>query len=148
MRVLFNQLIVFKEKFMHQFIGQPRKKLIHKNSSFVSETHYQCPFLFSDGTRVNGSELIRGIRACTDNKVVITGGLAGDGPRFGTRDHEHDFALGIRLAVRGRELRDGATLELFEPLGKLPRDDSVSLAGSRLDQRFERGARAVFGRAR
>jgi hypothetical protein len=41
-------------------------------------------FVLSDGTRVNGSELIRGIRSCVGNKVVITGGLAGDGPRFGT----------------------------------------------------------------
>jgi len=41
-------------------------------------------FLLSDGTRVNGSELIRGVRACMGNDVVITGGLAGDGPRFGT----------------------------------------------------------------
>jgi hypothetical protein len=41
-------------------------------------------FLLSDGTRVNGSELIRGIRASAGNDVVITGGLAGDGPRFGT----------------------------------------------------------------
>jgi len=41
-------------------------------------------FVLSDGTRVNGSELVRGIRACVGAKVVITGGLAGDGPRFGT----------------------------------------------------------------
>jgi hypothetical protein len=41
-------------------------------------------FVLSDGTRVNGSELVRGIRTRTGNKVVITGGLAGDGPRFGT----------------------------------------------------------------
>jgi hypothetical protein len=41
-------------------------------------------FLLSDGTRVNGSELVRGIRSCTGNHVVITGGLAGDGARFGT----------------------------------------------------------------
>jgi hypothetical protein len=41
-------------------------------------------FILSDGTRVNGSELIRGVRAHAGNKVVITGGLAGDGPRFGT----------------------------------------------------------------
>jgi len=41
-------------------------------------------FVLSDGTRVNGSELIRGVRAHAGNKVVITGGLAGDGPRFGT----------------------------------------------------------------
>jgi hypothetical protein len=41
-------------------------------------------FLLSDGTKVNGSELVRGIRSCTGNQVVITGGLAGDGARFGT----------------------------------------------------------------
>jgi hypothetical protein len=41
-------------------------------------------FLLSDGTRVNGSELIRGVRSRTGNDVVITGGLAGDGARFGT----------------------------------------------------------------
>jgi hypothetical protein len=41
-------------------------------------------FVLSDGTRVNGSELVRGVRARTGSNVVITGGLAGDGPRFGT----------------------------------------------------------------
>jgi hypothetical protein len=41
-------------------------------------------FVLSDGTRVNGSELVRGIRSITGNQIVITGGLAGDGPRFGT----------------------------------------------------------------
>src|SRR5262249_61507244 len=41
-------------------------------------------FLLSDGIKVNGSELVRGIRSCTGNQVVITGGLAGDGARFGT----------------------------------------------------------------
>jgi hypothetical protein len=41
-------------------------------------------FVLSDGTRVNGSELVRGIRAKIGDDVVLTGGLAGDGPRFGT----------------------------------------------------------------
>jgi len=41
-------------------------------------------FVLSDGTRVNGSELVRGLRASVGEKVVLTGGLAGDGPRFGT----------------------------------------------------------------
>ena len=39
-------------------------------------------FLLSDGTQVNGSELIRGIRAQVGENVVLTGGLAGDGARF------------------------------------------------------------------
>ena len=41
-------------------------------------------FLLSDGVAVNGSELVRGIRGAVDSNVAIAGGLAGDGPRFGT----------------------------------------------------------------
>lgn len=40
-------------------------------------------FVLSDGTRVNGSELVKGLRHALDGAVVITGGLAGDGARFG-----------------------------------------------------------------
>jgi hypothetical protein len=39
-------------------------------------------FVLSDGMRVNGSELIRGINSVTAGEVVVTGGLAGDGDRF------------------------------------------------------------------
>jgi hypothetical protein len=41
-------------------------------------------FVLSDGTRVNGSELVRGLRTKIGADVVLTGGLAGDGARFGT----------------------------------------------------------------
>ncbi len=50
----------------------------------LSAPDLRIVFVLSDGTRVNGSELVRGIRTRTGNQVVITGGLAGDGPRFGT----------------------------------------------------------------
>jgi hypothetical protein len=36
----------------------------------------------SDGTQVNGSALIRGMRAVLGTNVVVTGGLAGDGANF------------------------------------------------------------------
>lgn len=39
-------------------------------------------FVLSDGTRVNGSELVAGLKAGVGNLVPITGGLAGDGKRF------------------------------------------------------------------
>lgn len=39
--------------------------------------------VLSDGLRVNGSELVRGLRTALPAAVVITGGLAGDGDRFG-----------------------------------------------------------------
>jgi hypothetical protein len=42
----------------------------------------RCVFVLSDGTKVNGSALVRGLRQALDESVVITGGLAGDGARF------------------------------------------------------------------
>jgi hypothetical protein len=39
-------------------------------------------FVLSDGTRVNGSDLVAGIRAALGDQVTITGGLAGDGADF------------------------------------------------------------------
>jgi hypothetical protein len=39
-------------------------------------------FVLSDGIHVNGTELLRGLNACLDPRVVVTGGLAGDGPHF------------------------------------------------------------------
>ncbi len=41
-------------------------------------------FILSDGTKVNGSELVRGLRDAVGSNVVLTGGLAGDGANFGT----------------------------------------------------------------
>ena len=38
--------------------------------------------VLSDGLKVNGSELIRGLNAVLPESVIITGGLAGDGDRF------------------------------------------------------------------
>jgi hypothetical protein len=38
--------------------------------------------VFSDGLKVNGSELVRGLNTVLPASVVVTGGLAGDGDRF------------------------------------------------------------------
>lgn len=38
--------------------------------------------VLSDGSRVNGSELVRGLNAVSGQDYLITGGLAGDGDRF------------------------------------------------------------------
>jgi hypothetical protein len=40
-------------------------------------------FVLSDGLLVNGSELVRGVASALPRDVVVTGGLAGDGERFG-----------------------------------------------------------------
>ncbi len=39
--------------------------------------------VLSEGVHVNGSELVRGLNARLPERVVVTGGLAGDGERFG-----------------------------------------------------------------
>ena len=40
-------------------------------------------FVLSDGLHVNGSDLVAGLTATVGGDVVVTGGLAGDGDRFG-----------------------------------------------------------------
>ncbi|MDG1484285.1 MAG: FIST N-terminal domain-containing protein [Myxococcota bacterium] len=42
----------------------------------------QAVIVLSDGLQVNGTELVSGINAELPAGVVVTGGLAGDGPRF------------------------------------------------------------------
>ncbi|MBK7805846.1 MAG: histidine kinase [Saprospiraceae bacterium] len=39
-------------------------------------------FVLSDGSKVNGSELVKGMNEVIDDYIPITGGLAGDGPHF------------------------------------------------------------------
>ena len=38
--------------------------------------------VISDGQKVNGTELVEGLKECLPEKTIITGGLAGDGARF------------------------------------------------------------------
>ncbi len=40
-------------------------------------------FVLSDGLHVNGSDLVRGLAARLPERITVTGGLAGDGARFG-----------------------------------------------------------------
>lgn len=62
----------------------------------LTRSDLSAVFILSDGLNVNGSELVAGLRAKVAPGVVITGGLAGDGPNFQktlvhidgtTRDH-------------------------------------------------------------
>lgn len=59
-------------------------------------------FLVSDGLRVNGSELVRGLTEHLPANVTVTGGLAGDGARFGeTLVWYKDSAASARVAAIG-----------------------------------------------
>ncbi len=42
----------------------------------------KCAFVLSDGMTANGSELTRGLNSIFTDKVVVAGGMAGDGTRF------------------------------------------------------------------
>lgn len=61
----------------------------------------RCLFVLADGTRVNGSELVAGLRSVLGDGVIITGGLAGDGARFGATQVGADALprVGIVAAV-------------------------------------------------
>jgi len=48
----------------------------------LDKTGLKCVFIISDGTFVNGSELVAGFNANNPNHVPVTGGLAGDADRF------------------------------------------------------------------
>lgn len=47
-----------------------------------ADANLRSILLFSDGTLVNGSDMIAGLNAENNGKVSISGGLAGDGPHF------------------------------------------------------------------
>ena len=53
--------------------------------------------VLSDGTSVNGSELVRGLNSVLPASVVTTGGLAGDGDRF-----QKTWVIDHRKTVSGR----------------------------------------------
>ena len=47
-----------------------------------SQEKLKLILVFSDGGKVNGSELVKGLNSSKKDGVLITGGLAGDGSRF------------------------------------------------------------------
>lgn len=55
------------------------KALIEKLMAFDELSYI---LVFSDGSKVNGSELVNGINSQTQGNVPVTGGLAGDGAAF------------------------------------------------------------------
>jgi len=56
-------------------------------------------FVFSEGLHVNGSQLVEGLLARLPEDVAVTGGLAGDGTRFGET-----------LVLQGSQLRSHAAV--------------------------------------
>lgn len=48
----------------------------------IDKNNLKWVFILSDGSNVNGSELIKGINSIKQKGVLVSGGLAGDGDRF------------------------------------------------------------------
>lgn len=48
----------------------------------LNDTRLKGILVLSDGLKVNGSELVKGLNSEVASSVVVTGGLAGDGDRF------------------------------------------------------------------
>jgi hypothetical protein len=59
-------------------IFEEGKKLVES----LVESDLKCVLIFSEGTRINGSELISGVNAVLDQRVIVTGGMASDGAQF------------------------------------------------------------------
>lgn len=67
-----------------EFIDEPgdSERVGTKLGTALNRPDLKAIFVLSDGTRVNGSRLVAGLRGTVDEAVSITGGLAGDGARF------------------------------------------------------------------
>lgn len=90
-KVQDDSLVAVAMQFAHTTIKTAAVNIRDYKDSIASATALVRQFpqtglaallVFSDGSLVNGSELVTGLNAAVDHKVIITGGLAGDGAGF------------------------------------------------------------------
>jgi hypothetical protein len=62
---------------------QPVEAIGRQIATDLAAADLKAVFVLSDGTNVNGTALVRGFMDVLSDKVVVTGGLAGDGSNFG-----------------------------------------------------------------
>ncbi len=65
-------------------VSTPESSLVcgHALAAQLADPQLRGVFVLSDGLKVNGSELVRGLTSELPKDVVVTGGLAGDGDKF------------------------------------------------------------------
>lgn len=89
--ILDNSLVVSIVKFAKTSITIVKSSIHDAQDSFksgekiatdLSKNKLKSIFVLSDGLKVNGTELVKGLNSVAKKDVVITGGLAGDGKRF------------------------------------------------------------------
>jgi len=89
-----DSLTVAIARFARTTLSQVHEQVLSPNQSFAAglslakrltsaEPDMRALFVLSDGLGVNGSTLTAGLLEGTEGRVIITGGLAGDGERFG-----------------------------------------------------------------
>jgi hypothetical protein len=79
-------------------------------------------FVLSDGLKVNGSALVRGLAQALPSDVSLSGGLCGDGPRFERTqvclDGPSDVASVVAVGFYGRDLHVGmGSMGGWDPFG-------------------------------
>ena len=88
-------------------------------------------FVLSDGLNINGSDLVRGLTAHLPANVTVTGGLSGDGDRFGStlvipNDSPRENTVAV-IGLYGDALRVGyASLggwDTFGPMRQVTKSD-------------------------
>lgn len=89
--ILDNSLSVAIIKFNDTVLEIVKKEIVHPEDSekvgeFIAKALNKKDlhgiFVLSEGLNVNGSALVNGLNKGVDKKIVITGGLAGDGSAF------------------------------------------------------------------
>jgi len=90
-QLLDDSLVVAIMKFQTTSIAYVEKPLTSASDSYddgvliakeLLNDDLKAIFVLSDGLNVNGSQLTQGLASVLPKKVIVTGGLAGDGDRF------------------------------------------------------------------
>lgn len=90
-KVYDNSLVITAVYFEKTRLQLAKTEVVDMGSSFkagedlaldLKKKGLRHVFVLSDGLNVNGSELIKGLKAKLPNTVAVTGGLAGDQERF------------------------------------------------------------------
>ncbi len=130
-RVLDDSLVVTAAKFSFTELRQVSTNIIGPQDSHqagarlanaLSKDGLVHVFALSDGLRINGSELVKGLTANLPESVQVTGGLAADADRFqrtlvlhGDEPHEGTVAA---VGFYGDRLKAGcASLGGWDPFG-------------------------------
>jgi hypothetical protein len=91
-RIRDESITVAAAKFSATRVKHAATKLTDAKESFdagvrianeLAAPDLRAVLVLSEGLNVNGSELVRGLNSRLPDNVVVTGGLAGDGDRFG-----------------------------------------------------------------